>query len=88
MLFLSHPWADAELENVVELDALILDFPGIIAQATVFIYLSLQDLRAALAAPSEGAAVHPQCPGVCWMYSMSWGSLLKGVEASKILSPA
>lgn len=57
MLFLSHPWAGAELENVVELDALRLDFPGIIAQATGFIYLSLQDLRAALAAPSEGAAV-------------------------------
>lgn len=31
--------------------------------------------------------MHPQCPGVCWTHSLSWGSLLKAIEASKTLSP-
>lgn len=78
----------------MELDAPRLDFPGIIAQAPGFISFSLQDIRAPLALlPELGTlgrsccAVHPQCPGVCWTHSLSWGSLLKAIEASKILSP-
>lgn len=82
----------------MELDARRLLFPGIIAQDSGFFSFSLQDLRATLEAPEAPVpepgtlgrsccAVHPQCPGVCWMYSMPWGSLLKAVGASKILSP-
>lgn len=94
----SQATPDADLENVLELDAPRLVFPGIIAQATGFISFSLQDLRPPLEAPEplvpepgtlggSCCAVHPQCPGVCWMYSVPWGSLLKGVGASEMLSP-
>lgn len=75
-LFPSHPWADAELENLMELDTPGLDFPGIVAQATGFISFSLQGLRAPLEAP-EPLMTEPGTFGgsCCVVHPVSWGVL-------------